>query len=122
MFDLARLRSHLGEQWEPIKAYNLDRIQAPGRLEGLASMMAQFAMPAIPPPVLTRITVPTALIWGRHDRATPLQVARDASARYQWSLHVIDEAADDPILEQPQAFVSVLRAVVAELTSPRTAP
>ena len=54
---------------------------------------------------LERIDVPTTLIWGRHDRATPLAVAEAASQRYGWRLEVIDGAADDPTLEQPEAFL-----------------
>jgi pimeloyl-ACP methyl ester carboxylesterase len=44
--------------------------------------MAMFGLSAIPPAVLERITVPTALIWARHDRAIPLAVAEAASERY----------------------------------------
>ena len=62
-------------------------------------------MPAIPPAELARIAVPTTLIWGRHDLATPLSVAEAASARYGWPLHVIEDAADDPPIEQPEAFL-----------------
>ena len=120
MFDLARLRSELGAQWEALKAYNLDRIQAPGRAAALAEMMGQFAMPAIPPSVLARIAVPTTLIWGEHDRVTPLQIARESCERYRWTLHIIEGAADDPTLEQPQAFADVLRSVVAEVSNERT--
>jgi pimeloyl-ACP methyl ester carboxylesterase len=58
--------------------------------------------------VLGRITVPTTVIWGRHDLATPLRVAEAASARYGWQLHVIEEAADDPTLDQPEAFLRAL--------------
>jgi pimeloyl-ACP methyl ester carboxylesterase len=36
--------------------------------------MAQFGTQPIPPAELSRIAVPTALIWGRHDMATPLRV------------------------------------------------
>jgi pimeloyl-ACP methyl ester carboxylesterase len=57
---------------------------------------------------LARIRVPATLIWGRHDLATPLAVAQAASARYGWPLHVIDNAADDPPLEQPEAFARAL--------------
>jgi pimeloyl-ACP methyl ester carboxylesterase len=41
---------------------------------------------------LTRITVPTSLIWGRHDRVMRLRIAQAASARYGWPLHVIEDA------------------------------
>ena len=64
--------------------------------------MPQFGLPAIPPAELARIAVPTTLIWGRHDRATRLQIAEAASARYGWPLHVIENAGDDPPLEQPE--------------------
>ncbi len=120
MFDLPRLRSELGTQWEALKIYNLDRIQAPGRGAALADLMAQFAMPAIPPSVLARIAVPTTLIWGEHDRVTPLQIARESCERYRWNLHIIADAADDPTLEQPQAFADVLRGVIADSSNQRT--
>jgi pimeloyl-ACP methyl ester carboxylesterase len=113
-FDLESLRRHLGDQWESLKAYNLACAWAPGRLAAVADLMGQFGIPAIPPPSLARITVPTTLIWGREDRATPLHVAADASARYGWELRVIDGAADDPAIEQPWEFVHTLRAILAD--------
>jgi pimeloyl-ACP methyl ester carboxylesterase len=76
-------------------------------------MMGSFGFSAIEADVLARIAVPTWLVWGRHDLATPLSVAEDASARYGWPLHVIEGAADDPIMEQPEAFLRTLREVLA---------
>jgi pimeloyl-ACP methyl ester carboxylesterase len=107
-FDLDALRGGLGERWEWLKAYNLDRAQAPGLSSVQRTLMEQFGMPAIEPLELARIRVPATLIWGRHDLATPLAVAQAASARYGWPLHVIDNAADDPPLEQPEAFARAL--------------
>jgi pimeloyl-ACP methyl ester carboxylesterase len=49
------------------------------------------------------------LIWGRHDLATDLSVAQAASDRYGWPLHVIEDAGDDPAMEQADAFVAALR-------------
>jgi hypothetical protein len=49
----------------------------------------------------------------RHDLATPLAVADAASARYGWPLHVIDEAGEDPVLDQPNTFLGALRAALA---------
>ena len=69
-------------------------------------------MPAIPPADLARIAVPTTLIWGRHDLATPLPIAEAASARYGWPLHVIEDAGDDPPIEQPEAFLNALRVAL----------
>jgi pimeloyl-ACP methyl ester carboxylesterase len=110
-FDLDRLRERMGESWDLIKAYNLDRARSAPLHATQHSLMEQFGMPAIPPAELECIPVPTALIWGRHDLATPLSVAEAASKRYGWPLHVIEDAADDPPIEQPKAFLVALDAV-----------
>jgi pimeloyl-ACP methyl ester carboxylesterase len=111
-FDLDGLRDRMGERWEALKAYNLDRARTPSLQATQHSLMEQFGLPAIAPATLAAIAVPTSLIWGRHDLATPLPVAEAASARYGWSLRVIENAADDPPLEQPEAFLQALRAEV----------
>ena len=102
----------MGERWEPFEAYNLERARAPSVQAALAALMEQLGVPAIPPADLARIAVPTTLIWGRHDRATPLSVAEAASARYGWPLHVIENANDDPPVEQPEALLRALRAAL----------
>ena len=109
-YDLTGLRQQMGERWEPFQAYNLDRARAPRVQAAIGALMGQFGMQAIPAAELARIAVPTTLIWGRHDRATPLRFAEAASARYGWPLHVIDNAADDPTVDQPDAFLAALRA------------
>ena len=40
-------------------------------------------------------------------------MAEAASARYGWPLHVIEDAADDPAVEQPEAFLDALEAALA---------
>jgi pimeloyl-ACP methyl ester carboxylesterase len=120
VFELTTLRNRLGEQLDLIKAYNLDRIESRERLVALRGLMEQFGAPAIPLDILARIAVPTTLIWGRHDRATPLSVAEEASRRFLWDLRVIDDAADDPALEQPEAFITTLRAALEESKIRRT--
>ena len=62
---------------------------------------------------LYRLTAPTALIWGRHDLANPVPAAERASVRFGWPLYVIDDAADDPAIERPEAFVTALRAALS---------
>ncbi len=111
-FDLEAVRRRMDARWSPFRAYNLDRAQAPGARAALGGLMEQFGLPAIPPEELARIAVPTVLIWGRHDLATPLAVARSASERYGWPLHVIEQAADDPPIEQPEMLLRVLREVL----------
>ncbi len=63
---------------------------------------------------LSAITVPTSLIHGRHDQQVRLRIAATASQQYGWPLHVIEDAADDPAVEQPDAFLAALRAAVAD--------
>ena len=110
--DLDGVRERMGEQWEPFTAYNLDRARTPGAIETLGALMAHVGLPAIPAAELERIAVPTTLIWGRHDLATALAVAEAAAARYGWPLHVIEDCADDPPIEQPAALLRALRAAM----------
>jgi len=111
-FDLDRLRERMGERWAPFEAYNLERARTPSVQTALATLMERFGMPAIPPAHLARIAVPTTLIWGRHDRASPLSVAEAASARFGWPLHVIETCNDDPPVERPEALLRTLREVL----------
>jgi pimeloyl-ACP methyl ester carboxylesterase len=111
-FDLDRVRERLGDRWEPYAAYAVElagdaRVQA-----ALGSLIGQFAAAPIPSEQLARIDVPTSLVWGRHDLATPLHVAEAASARYGWPLHVVEDAGDEPFLDQPEAFLDVLQLAV----------
>ena len=120
-FDLDALRRSLGEQWDDIEMYNLDRARAPDLRDTQQGLMQRFGLPAIPHADLERIAVPTTLIWGRHDLATPLRIAEAASTRYGWPLHVIDNAADDPSIERPDAFVAALREALHDSASSTTA-
>lgn len=111
-FDLGSLRAAMGPQWAPFAAYNVDRAQSPDVQAALHALLEQFGFPAIPPEALARIAVPTTLIWGRHDLATPVDVAEAAGARHGWPLHIVENAADDPAIEQPEAFMRALRATL----------
>jgi pimeloyl-ACP methyl ester carboxylesterase len=112
-FDLERLRAGMGGQWDAYAAYSLERGRTPEVRAAVHGLMEQFGFPAIPADELARIDVPTALIWGRHDLATRLTVAEEASARYGWPLRVIEHAGDDPPFEQPERFVEALGATLA---------
>jgi pimeloyl-ACP methyl ester carboxylesterase len=109
--DLDRVSSEMGERWEALAAYALDRFRTPAVRTAMRHLMRPLAS-AIPPHDLARITVPTTLIWGRHDRGVRLNVARVASERYGWALHVIEDARDDPAIEQPQVFLEALRTAL----------
>jgi pimeloyl-ACP methyl ester carboxylesterase len=117
--DLVGLRRQMGERWKPLEAYALDGARTPGMKAALGSLMPQLGLPAIPPADLARIVVPTTLVWGRQDLQVRLQVAEAASARHGWPLHVIEQAGDDPAMEQPEAFLAALRPALQTLTRMR---
>ena len=112
-FDLPRLQRALGDSWALLKTYTLDRARTPQSGQAQHALMEAFGLMPMAEAELARITVPTALIWGRHDLATPVAVAEAVSNRYDWPLQVIEHAGDDPPMEQPETFVRVLRQVLA---------
>jgi pimeloyl-ACP methyl ester carboxylesterase len=111
-FSLDALRKRMGERWQPFEAYNLDRARTPSVRSAVTTLMGQFGVPAISTDDLARITVPTTLIWGRYDRATPLAAAEEAGARFGWPVHVIENCNDDPPVEQPEATLRALRVAL----------
>jgi pimeloyl-ACP methyl ester carboxylesterase len=115
--DLDRVRAEMGERYEWMAAYALDRLRTPTVKAAMRSLGRQLAS-AIPSGDLDRIAVPTTLIWGRHDLGVRLKVAEAASVRYGWPLHVIEHARDEPAIEQPEAFLEALRAALDSSSSP----
>lgn len=111
-FDLDTLREAMGERWEPFVAYTLERARAPSA-SVVGRLIREVGFPAIPVEELAGIDAPTFLVWGRHDRANRLAIAEAASARFGWPLHVIDDSADDPARDQPEAFIRALASIVA---------
>ena len=108
--DLDAVRENLGDRWAALRAYNLALATDPVIGAGLQCLFADFGLPAIPPETLDRIAVPTRLVWGAKDTVVPLAVARRATDRHGWPLHVIDGVGNEPALEAPSAFVeAVLR-------------
>ena len=69
---------------------------------------------------LRRIAVPTALVWGMHDRMAPLDIAEAASAHTGWPLHVIQDAGHVPFVEQPDAFMEALAHVELRISTTTT--
>jgi pimeloyl-ACP methyl ester carboxylesterase len=117
-FDLDALRGRIGEDWEPFAAHNLDLARTP-KAKVAAKLLREVGLPRIPPEELARITVPTSLIWGRHDRANRLRIAAAASERHRWPLHVIERAADDPGRDQPEEFLRALHVALGRTVTRR---
>lgn len=112
-FDYDAMRGRIGQRWDWIKAYNVDRARTPALQIALPALMEGFGLPAIPPADLARIAVPTTLVWGRHHRPTPPSVAEAVGVRHGWPLHVIENCGD-PEMEQPRAFTEVLRTALGD--------
>jgi pimeloyl-ACP methyl ester carboxylesterase len=113
--DPARVRALLGDRFAASQAYNLDRARTPSVRAANRRLLRELGTRTIPPQELARIAVPTALVWGRHDRVMRLRIAEAASARYGWPLHVVEDAGHFA-LEQPQAFRAALRAALGDAT------
>jgi pimeloyl-ACP methyl ester carboxylesterase len=109
--DLDGVRAEMGERYEWISAYALDRFRSPRVKTATRGLFRELAS-NIPPKDLDRIAVPTSLIWGRHDVGMRLNVAEAASLRFDWPLHVIEDARDDPAIEQPTAFLEALHTAL----------
>jgi pimeloyl-ACP methyl ester carboxylesterase len=77
--------------------------------------MWEVGLRQIPPKDLVHISVPTTLMWGKHDRVAPLRTAVKASARYGWPLQVIEDAGHLSPAEQPETFMEELRTALGPL-------
>jgi len=110
--DLPALQRRIGESWATFRSYNLDRARDPDVMSAIEQLMAEFGVPAIDRAELGWIKVPTTVIWGRYNLATPLVVAEAVAARHGWPLVVIEDCAGDPSVEQPEALVAALGAAI----------
>jgi pimeloyl-ACP methyl ester carboxylesterase len=109
--DVDEVHTAMGERYEWMAAYALDRFRTPSVKTAMRALFRQLSS-TIPSEHLNRIAVPTTLIWGRHDLGMRLNIAESASVRYGWPLHVIENARDDPAIEQPAAFLEALHAAL----------
>lgn len=111
-YDLDTLKDEMGERWPVTVSYHLALSRTPELRAALRSLMKRVGVPVIPPDDLARIRVPVTLIWGRQDRANRVRVAEEASERFGWPLHVIEECADDPPRDRPGEFLEALDAAL----------
>jgi len=93
------------------QAYGLELARTPSVRAANRRLLRELGTRPIPSGQLAAIAVPTALIWGRQDRVMRLRIAEEASARYGWPLHVIEDAGHFAI-ERPEAFRSALAAAL----------
>jgi 2-hydroxymuconate-semialdehyde hydrolase len=112
--DLERTQRTDPEWFEAFFAYMRARGTDP-QVKRATKQLVRKGTTEIPTGELRRIAAPTALVWGRHDRMAPLDLAEAASARTGWPLHLIDDAGHVPFVEQPDAFLEVLADVESRI-------
>jgi pimeloyl-ACP methyl ester carboxylesterase len=107
LLDRERTRQRDPAWFDSFSAYALSRARV-SHVKRTMSRLIKVGTQRVPDAELQRIRIPAALLWGRHDRMTPLRLAEAASTRLGWPLHVVDDAAHVPHIEQPDGFVDRL--------------
>jgi pimeloyl-ACP methyl ester carboxylesterase len=110
--DVERARRRMGARWGPFRSYSLELSRTQSVQQANRRLLRELGLRQVPPEDLAGIDVPTTLIWGRQDRVMPLAAAQEASARYGWPLHVIEDAGHFVGLDQPEAFLGALLAAL----------
>jgi len=118
--DPDRTRQQDPEWYDAFMAYGLSR-GAVTHVKRTMRRLIKVGTKQIPDEELQRIEVPTALLWGRHDRMAPLRLAASASSRFGWPLHVVEDVGHVPFVERPEAFLRTLRAVLGPATGEEAA-
>jgi 2-hydroxymuconate-semialdehyde hydrolase len=108
LLDLDRTRERDPEWFEAFTGYTLSRAAVP-HVKRTMQQLIKTCTKQVPDTELRRAAIPTALVWGRHGRMVPMGLAEEASDRLGWPLHVVDDAAHVPHIEQPEGFLRALR-------------
>ncbi|MDN3669390.1 alpha/beta hydrolase [Echinicola jeungdonensis] len=111
LYDIKTLSKVMGKYWQPFLDYNLVNAKNPEKKAAAKAIMGALSG-KIPEGQLRKISVPVALIWGRHDKANKLKVAQKASEKYGWPLQIIEETRDDPKLERPEEFAHAIQVAI----------
>jgi 2-hydroxymuconate-semialdehyde hydrolase len=109
--DADRTRRRDPEWFASFSAYLRSRSAVPS-VRRTMRQLVRNGTKQVPDDVLASVAVPTALLWGRHDRMVPLRVAESAHVRFGWPLHVVEDAGHVPFLEQPDAYVDTLTGFI----------
>lgn len=111
LLDRDATRGRDPDWYDAFDAYTRFRARDPNVKKTMNRLIATETKP-IPDSELAGINVPTALLWGRHDRMVPLSIGEAAASRHRWPLHVIDHAAHAPHIEQPEVFATTVTRIV----------
>lgn len=70
-------------------------------------------------PALNQITIPTLVLWGRHDGAVVVDMAQDVYENVETeekTLVIFEQSAHNPMLEEPEKYVQAVTTFVEEYT------
>jgi pimeloyl-ACP methyl ester carboxylesterase len=118
LLDRERTRRRDPAWFDAFSAYALTRARIP-HVKQTVRRLTKAETKRTPDHELRRIEIPVALLWGRHDRMTPLPLAEAAAERLGWPLHVVDDAAHVPHIEQPDAFLALLTEALGKRPTTR---
>jgi pimeloyl-ACP methyl ester carboxylesterase len=118
LLDRERTRRRAPAWFDAFSAYALSRARVP-HVKRTMSRLIKAGTTRVPDAELQRIDIPAALLWGRHDRMTPLPLAEAASTRLGWPLHLVDDAAHVPHIEQPDGFVDRIKDALRDGSTAR---
>jgi pimeloyl-ACP methyl ester carboxylesterase len=110
LHDLDAFRRRQPEWYGAFSAYCRSQASVPHVKRTMRELLRAGSQ-QIPDAQLDRISCPTALVWGRHDRMASLSLAQAASTKHGWPLSVLDEAGHVPHMERPELFVRVLAEI-----------
>jgi pimeloyl-ACP methyl ester carboxylesterase len=108
--DLDATRGRDPAWYAAFDAYVRERVTVP-HVKHTMHQLIKTQMKRIPDAEVAGIAVPTDLLWGRHDRADPLRIGVQASARLGWRLHIVDGVGHAPHVELPDAFLSAIKGI-----------
>jgi pimeloyl-ACP methyl ester carboxylesterase len=111
LLDRERTRRRDPAWFDSFEAYVLSRARV-AHVKRTMRTLVKAGTTRVPDAELRRIDVPSALLWGRHDRMAPLSLAEAASTRLGWPVYVVDHAAHVPHIEQPDDFADLLMEVL----------
>jgi 2-hydroxymuconate-semialdehyde hydrolase len=112
--DLDGTRRGEPKWYEAFDGYMLSRGATP-HVKRTMRQLIRAGTKRIPDAELERVQAPTSLLWGRHDRMVPLSLGERTSSKLGWPLHVVDNAAHIPHMEQPNAFLRALSDIDSSL-------
>jgi pimeloyl-ACP methyl ester carboxylesterase len=107
LFDAASTQARLGSRFVALEDYLIERARQPGFRAANRALSLDVSTED-----LQRITVPVAVVCGRHDRVVALTNTQRVTAELGWPLTVIDDAGHLPHLERPAHLIGALRTAM----------